>query len=49
MTIYRRRLECGMLAQPVNVLSDNDQGTVLRELKTDLPYVGEVILFGALR
>ncbi len=49
MTIYRRRLECGMLAQPVNALSDNDLVTVLREVKTDLPYVGEVILLGALQ
>ena len=49
MTVYRRRAECGMLSDPANRLSDNELVAVLRELKTELPYIGEVIVLGAVR
>ena len=47
--MYRRRVECGMLDEPSNKLSDDELVAVLRDLKNELPYIGEVIVLGAVR
>ncbi len=48
-TVYRRRVECGMLTEPSNRLTDDELVAILRDLKNELPYIGEVIVLGALR
>lgn len=48
-TVYRRRIECGLMAEPTNRLTDGELTTVLTDLKNELPYIGEVIVLGALR
>ncbi len=37
MTIYRRRVDCGMLNNPLNRLSDDDLEALLKDLKAELP------------
>ncbi len=49
MTLYRRRVECGMLAEPSNTKTDDELTEVLQDLKREMPYIGEVVVLGALR
>ena len=49
MTIYRRRQEYGLLRDPQSTLSDRDLTTVLRHLRSEHPYIGEIIVIGHLR
>ena len=48
MTIYRRRLEYGMLHQG-RPISDSDLRDLIREMRIDFPEMGEVMVLGRLR
>ena len=41
MTIYRRRVECGLLDDQRDTLSDADLDALIIELRQDLPYSGQ--------
>jgi transcriptional regulator of acetoin/glycerol metabolism len=45
MTVYRRRIECGIPSRPGHVLSDDDLGIVLEELSADMPAMGETMMW----
>ena len=47
MTVYRRRVEYGLLEEPSSTLTDDDLDEVLRELKIEL--LGETMAAGRLR
>ena len=49
MTIYRRRQEFGLLGDPQNTLSDGELRTAIRELRRELPELGESMVWGRLR
>ena len=49
MTIFRRRIEFNMVEVGIPVHSDHDLKVLIRQLKTELPYLGEVLLMGQLR
>ena len=49
MTIYRRRVEYGLIDDPTNVPTDVQLRTVLREMKLGHPELGEVLAMGRLR
>ena len=48
MTLYRRRVEFGMVRQG-NVVDDNQLLHALREMRSDFPEMGEVMVLGRLR
>ena len=48
MTLYRRRVQFGM-AQQGRSISDNELTVLLREMRRDYPYMGEVMVLGRLR
>ena len=41
MTIYRRRAEYNLLADPVNTLNDNELKDLLRRIKREHPNMGQ--------
>ncbi len=49
MTIYRRRLEFGMLNVPVSSLTDAELLRLVQDLKRQHPHAGEVVLMGEVR
>ena len=49
MTVYRRRQEFGMLAEPSRSLDDDDLKTVLTQMRRELPKLGERMVVGRLR
>lgn len=49
MTICRHRVDCGLLHEQRDVLSDVELDEIIVELKRDLPYSGQVMLLGRLR
>lgn len=49
MTIYRRRVECGLLQEQRDVLSDAELDSMILELRRDLPYSGQTMILGRLR
>ena len=49
MTVYRRRVEYGLMEEPSRTLADNDLDEVLRELRIELPELGETMAAGRLR
>lgn len=49
MTIYRRRVECGLLDDQRDTLSDADLDALIIELRQDLPYSGQSVILGHLR
>ncbi len=49
-TVYRRRQEYGMPTNdPSSVLRDQELEILLRDLRTELPYLGEALVMGRLR
>lgn len=49
MTIYRRRVEFGLLSDPSTHISDSDLVSTVRRMRTDFPDIGESIVWGQLR
>ena len=49
MTIYRRRVEYGMMDETSRTLSDEALSEILRELRVELPELGETMVAGRLR
>ena len=49
MTVYRRRVECGIVNEQRDVLSDPQLDTLVLELRRDLPYSGQTMILGRLR
>ena len=49
MTIYRRRVEYGMMDETSRTLSDEALSEILRELRVELPELGETMAAGRLR
>ena len=49
MTIYRRRVEYGMIEEPSRTLTDSDLEEILREIRVELPELGETMAAGRLR
>ena len=49
MTVYRRRVECGLLDEHRDVLSDAELDSIIRDLRRDLPYSGQTLIQGRLR
>lgn len=49
MTVYRRRVEYGLMEEPSRTLTDNDLDEILRELRVALPELGETMAAGRLR
>ena len=43
MTIYRRRIECGMNSSASGTLSDNELRVILDEIRRDQPALGETM------
>ncbi len=48
MTIYRRRLEYSMLSEPINIVSDSTLYELVRELRRELPDIGQSMVCGSL-
>lgn len=49
MTVYRRRREYGLLADPLDTIDDNNLDRVLRQMRADFPAIGETMVQGNLR
>lgn len=49
MTIYRKREEYGMLDEIPTQLSDAALLSIVRELRQDFPYIGQVMVMGILQ
>ena len=49
MTLYRRRLEFGMLSTPARTVSDQELTQHVQRLRASSPYIGESMLLGQLR
>ena len=49
MTIYHRRAEYDLLADPVNVLSDNELKDLLRRIRREHPNIGQAMIMGLIR
>ena len=49
MTVYRRRVEYGLMEESSRTLTDNDLDEILRELRVELPELGETMAAGHLR
>ena len=49
MTIYRRRVECGLLHEQRDVLSDAELDAMILDFRRDLPYSGQTMILGRLR
>ena len=44
MTIYRRRVECGLLHEQRDVLSDAELDAMILDFRRDLPYSGQTMI-----
>lgn len=49
MTIYRRRVEYGLMEEPSDTLTDSDLDEILRELRVQFPELGETMAAGHFR
>ena len=49
MTIYRKRVEYGLMGDPRTVPTDLQLRTILKEMKLGHPELGEVLVMGRLR
>ena len=49
MTIHRRRDEYGLLSEPAQAITDAQLGQIVRDLRTELPDIGQVMVAGRLR
>ena len=49
MTIHRRRDEYGLLSEPAQAITDAQLGQIVRDLRTELPDIGQVMVAGQLR
>jgi hypothetical protein len=49
MTVYRRRVEFGLLSDPTRHITDSDLVSTVRRMRTDFPEIGETIAWGQLR
>lgn len=49
MTVYRRRLECGMVNEPANDLTNQELCDLLQRMRANSPYLGETMVWGRLR
>ena len=49
MTVYRRRVEYGLMEEPSHTLTDDDLDEILRQLRVELPELGETMAAGRLR
>ena len=49
MTIYRRRQEFGLLDEPVPIITDRELEEIVQHLQTELPNMGESLVWGRLR
>ena len=46
---YRRRVEYGLMEEPSHTLTDDDLDEILRQLRVELPELGETMAAGRLR
>ena len=49
MTVYRRRVEYDLLADPVNTLNDNELKDLLRRIRREYPNIGQTMIMGLIR
>lgn len=49
MTVYRRRRDYGMLDEPSRSMSEGDLYQLIKDLRSELPNVGEAMVIGRLR
>ena len=49
MTVYRRRAEYGLLADPVSTLNDNELKDLLRRIRREHPNIGQTMIMGLIR
>ena len=49
MTVYRRRVEYNLLADPVNTLDDNELKDLLRRIRGEHPNIGQTMIMGLIR
>ena len=49
MTVYRRRVEYGLLADPVSTLNDNELKDLLRRIRREHPNIGQTMIMGLIR
>lgn len=49
MTLYRRRQEYGMLVEPNRTLSDSELHSIILHLQSDMPALGQTMVWGRLR
>ena len=49
MTVYRRRAEYNLLADPVNTLNDSELEDLLRRIRGEHPNIGETMIMGLIR
>ena len=49
MTLYRRRAEFGMLGSPSQVIGDEQLHSMVREMHSFQPGLGEVMIWGRIR
>ena len=47
--LCRRRLEYGLIPDPVNEISDEDLASTIRQIRQDTPYSGVSMIWGSLR
>lgn len=49
MTIYRRRVEFGLLSEPEGSISNSDLNSIVYTMRSEHPEIGETIVWGRLR
>ena len=49
MTIHRRRDEYGLLSEPAQAITDAQLGQIVRDLRTELPDIGQVMVAGPIK
>jgi hypothetical protein len=49
LIIYRRRLEYGLINDPVHDINDEDLASLIRDIKQDTPFSGASMMYGSLR
>ena len=49
MTVYRHRVECGMVNEPANNLTNQELCNLLQQMRADSPCLGETVVWDRLR
>ena len=49
MTLHRRRVDWGMITEPTRVVTDDQLMALVRQLRCELPEVGQSMLAGRVR